>query len=156
VKLSKRGEYGIRALCHLAARHGEGLVHIRTIAAEEGIPAKFLESILLQLRRSGFVTSRRGNDGGYALARPPEEILLGDLIRVLDGPLAPLGSGEELRKHLGDNPRQPGFYAVLLDVHEAVSAILDRTSLAEVLRRGRQADLSPGRTRTERPGHAQE
>jgi len=156
VKLSKRGEYGIRALCHLAARRTEGLVHIRTIAAEEEIPAKFLESILLQLKRAGFVTSRRGNEGGYALARPPEAITLGDLIRVLDGPLAPLGSGDELRARVRGKTRQRGFYAVLLEVHEAVSAILDRTNLADVLRRDRQADHSPGRERTARPGPEQE
>jgi len=156
VKLSKRGEYGVRALCHLAARHGAGLVHIRTIAAEEGIPGKFLESILLQLKRAGFVTSRRGNDGGYALARPPEAITLGEIIRALDGPLAPLGGGAELRERARGDVRQSGFYAVLLDVHEAVSEILDGTNLADVLRRGRQADPSPGRGQAIRPGLEQE
>jgi Rrf2 family protein len=144
VKLSKRGEYGIRALCHLAERHGAGLVHIRAIAAEEEIPSKFLESILLQLKRAGFVTSRRGNEGGYALARAPETIALGQVIRVLDGPLAPMASGEELREFAQSGTRQAGFYSVLVEVHEAVSAILDRTNLADVLQRGRPADPSPG------------
>lgn len=145
MKLSKRGEYGIRALCHLAERHGGGLVHIRAIAEEEQIPSKFLESILLQLKRAGFVTSRRGNEGGYALARAPETITLAEVIRALDGPLAPLASGAELRKLARSGAKQSGFYAVLVEVHEAVSTILDRTNLADVLSRGRRADPSPER-----------
>ncbi|MHC4991401.1 MAG: RrF2 family transcriptional regulator [Planctomycetota bacterium] len=135
MKVSKRGEYGMRALCHLAERHGSGLVHIRAIADEEEIPGKFLESILLQLKRAGFVVSRRGNEGGYGLSRPPDEILLGDVIRVLDGPLAPLTSAVELRRLMQRNPRQIGFYSVLMEVRDAVSEILDRTTLADVLDR---------------------
>jgi Rrf2 family protein len=138
MKVSKRGEYGMRALCHLAERHGASLVHIRTIAAEEKIPAKFLEGILLELKRAGFVISRRGNEGGYALSRPPEEIVLGEVIRVLDGPLAPLASASELRTLMDRNPRQVGFYAVLMDVRNAVSSILDQTSLADVLERNHE------------------
>lgn len=135
MKVSKRGEYGMRALCHLAERHGVGLVHMRAIAADEKIPSKFLEGILLQLKRAGFVSSRRGNEGGYALAKPPAQIVLGDVIRILDGPLAPMASAEELRQMMQRNPRQVGFYATLVDVRNAVSDILDRTSLADVLRR---------------------
>jgi len=139
MKLSKRGEYGMRALCHLAERHGDGLTHIRDIADQEGIPPKFLEGILLALKRSGFVKSRRGNEGGYALAYPPSDISVGEVIRALDGPLAPLGSLEELREMSERGQRQCGFYLVLLDVHRAVSQILDRATLADVLDRGRQA-----------------
>jgi len=138
MKVSKRGEYGMRALCHLAEHGGEGLVHIRAIAREEEIPAKFLESILLQLKRAGYLLSRRGNEGGYALARSAESILLGDVIRVLDGPLAPLASAAELQELMDRNPRQIGFYAVLMDVRNAVSNILDHTTLADVLRRNHE------------------
>jgi len=135
MKVSKRGEYGMRALCHLAERHDAGLVHIKRIAADEEIPAKFLEGILLELRRAGFLTSRRGNEGGYSLARPPEEIVLGEVIRLLDGPLAPMASAAELQKLMDGNPRRLGFYAVLMDVRNAVSGILDRMTLADVLKR---------------------
>jgi Rrf2 family protein len=128
----------MRALCHLAERFGRGPIQIRTIAAEEEIPAKFLEGILLELKRAGFVVSRRGNEGGYALSRAPEEILLGDVMRILDGPLAPMSSASELRILMDRNPRQIGFYAVLMDVRNAVSEILDRTSLADVLQRNRR------------------
>lgn len=127
----------MRALCHLAQHHDEGLVHIRTIANAETIPAKFLEGILLQLKRAGFLTSRRGNEGGYSLSRSPEQITIGDVIRVLDGPLAPLSSAAELRELMDRNPRQIGFYATLMDVRDAVSQVLDKTTLADVIRRGR-------------------
>ncbi len=142
MKVSKRGEYGMRALCHLAGTHGEQMVHIRDVAAAEDIPGKFLEGILLELKRAGFVVSKRGNEGGYALSRPAAQILLGDVIRVLDGPLAPLASAAELRALMNRNPRQVGFYAVLMDVRNAVSAILDRTTLADVLRRNAEAEAA--------------
>jgi Rrf2 family protein len=125
----------MRALCYLAAQHREGWVHVGRIAADEEIPAKFLESILLQLKRAGFVGSRRGNEGGYSLAKAPEEIMLGEVIRILDGPLAPMASARELRELMARNPRQAGFYSVLMDVRNAVSTIIDRTSLADVVRR---------------------
>ena len=91
MKVSKRGQYGMRALCHLAETHGSGVVQIREIARKESIPAKFLEGILLELKHAGIVRARRGIDGGYELARDPAEIMLGQVMRVLDGPLAPLG-----------------------------------------------------------------
>ena len=137
MKVSKKGEYGIRALCHLAERHGQGLSHIRSIAEAEEIPAKFLEGILLELKHSGFVISRRGNEGGYALSRAPEQIVLGEVIRALDGPLAPMASAAELQQLMDRNPRQVGFYALLMDVRNAVSNILDRSSLADILQRTR-------------------
>ena len=129
----------MRALCYLAECHEQDWVHIGRIASDEEIPAKFLESILLQLKRAGFVGSRRGNEGGYSLARPPAEIMLGEVIRVLDGPLAPMASGRELQELMERNPRQVGFYAVLMDVRNAVSTIIDRTSLADVVRRSTDA-----------------
>lgn len=128
----------MRALCHLAEHYGRGLVHIRTVAAKEEIPPKFLESILLQLKRAGFVISRRGNEGGYALSRPPAEIMLGQAIRVLDGPLAPMASAAELQEVMDRHPQQVGFYSVLMDVRNAVSRILDKTNLADVLQRTRE------------------
>jgi Rrf2 family protein len=143
MKVSKRGEYGMRALCHLAGTYGEPMVHIRGVAEAEDIPAKFLEGILLELNRAGFVVSKRGNEGGYSLSRPADQILLGDVVRVLDGPLAPLASAAELQALMDRNPRQVGFYAVLMDVRNAVSAILDRTTLADVMRRS--AEVEAGR-----------
>lgn len=144
MKVSKRGEYGMRALCHLAAHADGAMVHIRAIAREEEIPPKFLETILLNLKRAGYVVSRRGNEGGYALAKPADTIMLGEVIRVLDGPLAPIASAAELQELMDRNPRQVGFYAVLMDVRNAVSEILDHTSLADVLARNETLRAASG------------
>ena len=135
MKISMKGEYGIRALCHLTERQGGGVVQIREIARLVSIPRMFLEGILLQMKSAGLVRSRRGIDGGYALARPPEEITLGEVVRLLDGPLAPMGSAAELRELMHRSPRHAGFYEVLMDVRDAAAAILDRTSLREVVDR---------------------
>jgi Rrf2 family transcriptional regulator, cysteine metabolism repressor len=140
MKVSKRGQYGMRALCHLAETYGHGVVQIREIARRESIPAKFLEGILLELKHSGVVRSRRGIDGGYELSRQPGEIMLGQVMRVLDGPLAPLGSAAELKELMKSDPRQAGFYSVLMDVRDAASAILDKTTLAEVVARNSKLD----------------
>jgi Rrf2 family protein len=135
MKVSKRGQYGMRALCHLAETYGSGVVQIREIARKESIPGKFLEGILLELKHAGIVRSRRGIDGGYELARDPKEIMLGQVMRVLDGPLAPLGSAAELKELMKSDPRQAGFYSVLIGVRDAAAAILDQTTLAEVVSR---------------------
>jgi len=142
MKVSKRGQYGMRALCHLAETHGHGVVQIREIARHESIPAKFLEGILLELKHAGIVRSRRGIDGGYELAREPKDIMLGQVMRVLDGPLAPLGSAAELAELMRSDPRQGGFYSVLMDVRNAAATILDKTSLADVVARNSRLDAS--------------
>jgi Rrf2 family protein len=135
MKVSKRGQYGMRALCHLAETFGQGVVQIREIARRESIPAKFLEGILLELKHAGIVRSRRGIDGGYELAREPKDVMLGQVMRVLDGPLAPLGSAAELKELMKTDPRQAGFYSVLMDVRDAAATILDKTSLSDVVLR---------------------
>jgi Rrf2 family protein len=88
--LSKKAKYAINALVHLAKRHGEGPVRIGEIAEKEHIPQKFLEAILLELRKGGLLTSRKGRNGGYALLRSPEEINLAQVMRLIDGPIASL------------------------------------------------------------------
>ncbi len=143
MKISKRGEYGVRALCHLARHHGTGVSHVAQIARDEGIPAKFLEGILLQLKHSGILASRRGVEGGYMLARPPEEVPLGEAIRCLDGPLAPLGTADDLVRLMAENPRHAGFYATLKEVRDAAAAILDRTSLADIVARSPESPIEP-------------
>jgi Rrf2 family cysteine metabolism transcriptional repressor len=144
MKVSKRGQYGMRALCHLAETYGAGVVQIREIARKESIPGKFLEGILLELKHAGIVRSRRGIDGGYELAREPKEIMLGQVMRVLDGPLAPLGSAAELKELMRSDPRQAGFYSVLIGVRDAAAAILDQTTLADVV--GRNSKLEGTKT----------
>ena len=91
MKLSQRGEYALRALLVLGMNLGPEVVRIRDIAQQQNIPRRFLEQILNDLKSAGFVQSRRGVAGGYRLQRAPDEISLADIIRHLEGPLAPVG-----------------------------------------------------------------
>jgi Rrf2 family transcriptional regulator, cysteine metabolism repressor len=91
MKLSKKSEYGLRALLELTLMHGKGTLQRHQIAERQHIPIEFLEQILLALKRAGLLSSRRGMKGGYTLIKSPREITLGQVIRILDGPLAPIG-----------------------------------------------------------------
>src|SRR5438093_1972281 len=92
MKLSKRGEYALRALIDIGIAHelGRELVQIGELARQERLPIKFLEQILTQLKQAGFVDSKRGKHGGYFLAKPADRIKFGAVVRVMDGPLAPI------------------------------------------------------------------
>jgi Rrf2 family protein len=138
MKISHRGLYALKAVLHLAEAHERGLVKIHEIAAQEDIPEKFLEGILVTLKNARVVSSERGRTGGYRLRRPPEEIMVGELVRIMDGPLAPLGDAVELAERVRSEPRHAGLFDVFLDVRNAAAAILDHTSLAAVLARSRR------------------
>jgi len=138
VKVSHRGLYALKALMHLADSHAEGLVKIHEIAEEESIPEKFLEGILVTLKNARLVSSQRGRDGGYRLRRPPGEILVGEVMRIMDGPLAPFGDAVELAHRVRTEPRHAGLFALFLDVRNAAAAILDHTSLADLVERNRR------------------
>jgi Rrf2 family protein len=91
MRLSKRGEYGLRAMIDLATwDHGSAVVQIKDIAEREQIPPKFLEQILLTLKNAGMLHSKMGVGGGYYLAKAADQISLGNIVRILDGPLAPV------------------------------------------------------------------
>jgi Rrf2 family protein len=138
VKISRRGLYALEALTHLAAAHERGLVKIHEIAQAESIPVKFLEGILVALKNARIVASERGREGGYRLRRPPAEIMVGEIVRVIDGPLAPFGDAVELARRVRTEPRQPGLFALFLDVRNAAARILDHTSLADLVERNRK------------------
>jgi Rrf2 family protein len=135
MKISRRGLYALKALLHLAEAHDRGLVKIHEIAEEEAIPEKFLEGILVTLKNARLVMSQRGREGGYRLRRPPGEILIGEVVRIMDGPLAPLGDAVELAQRVRTEPRHAGLFEVFLDVRNAAAGILDHTTLADVLER---------------------
>jgi Rrf2 family protein len=116
---------------------GRSPLQIRALAEREHIPVKFLEQILLSLKNAGLLHSRMGAGGGYYLARPAAEISLGQVIRVLDGPLAPVSCVSQMAYEACDCPDEPtcGLRSVMLEVRTAISSILDGTSLAEVAAR---------------------
>jgi Rrf2 family protein len=125
----------MKALTHLAEAYEGGLVKIHRIAELESIPEKFLEGILVTLKHARIVTSERGREGGYRLRRPPKEIMVGDVIRVVDGPLAPFGDAVELAHRVRTEPRHAGLFDLFLDVRNAAAAILDHTSLTDLVER---------------------
>jgi Rrf2 family protein len=126
------------------------VVRIHEIADEEGIPEKFLEGILVTLKNARIVTSRRGREGGYRLRRPPAEIQLGEIVRTIDGPLAPFGDAVELAYRVKTEPRHAGLFDLFLDVRNAAAAILDHTSLADLVARNRSVLARRGRARAGR------
>ncbi len=136
--LSKKAKYGLRALLLLAKEYGQGPVLISTMAQRETIPKKFLELILLDLKRQGVLHSKKGRGGGYFLGKAPESITLGHVIRALDGPLAPIpcvSQSAYMKCEECVDEKTCGIRLVMKDVRDAMAEILDGTSLAEVLER---------------------
>jgi Rrf2 family protein len=138
MRLSKRGEYGLRAMIMLAGTpHMNAplpVVQIRDISARENISAKFLEQIMLTLKNAGLLHSKLGVGGGYYLARSPAEITLGQIFRILDGPVAPTKCVSQMAYEPCGCPDQQtcGLRLAMGDVRNAIADILDKTSLADV------------------------
>ena len=132
VRVSAKVDYALRAMLELAA--AGGLVKGEQLATAQGIPQKFLESILIDLRHAELVTSRRGVDGGYALGRPAGEITLADVIRAVEGPIA------TVRGVRPDDVRYEGvaraLAAVWIDLRAAMRGVLEETTLADIVSRG--------------------
>jgi Rrf2 family protein len=117
----------------LARRHEQGAIKIRDIAAESNLPEKFLELILLELKNARIVDSVRGARGGYQLRRDPSEIPLSDIIRLVDGPLAPMGDAEQLRGLIVKDEDHRALYEVFLAVRDAAAKILEHTTVADLV-----------------------
>ena len=151
MKLSKRGEYALRALIDLgiASELGWPMLQISELASKEKLPIKFLEQIFTQLRSAGYVASRRGKFGGYSLARPMNRIKFGAVIRLIDGPLAPIRCVSQTSYARCSCPDENhcGLRILMFDVRNAVSTILDRYTLAEIveitLRKYRRDKVTP-------------
>lgn len=137
MKLSKRGEYALRSLINLgiAAKVGRSLVRVTELAKAEDLPVKFLEQIIQQLREAGYVQSVRGKHGGYRLAKPAAKIAIGSVVRLIDGPLAPIGCVSQTAYEPCNCPDEAhcGLRMLMLDVRNAIAAILDRYTLADVV-----------------------
>lgn len=137
MKISKRGEYALRALIDFGIAHelGRPLMKIGELVEKERLPVKFLEQILTQLRGAGYIETKRGKAGGYYLARPPREISLGQVIRLIDGPLAPIScvSVTAYERCTCPDEAHCGLRMLMLDVRNAIARILDRYVLGDVV-----------------------
>lgn len=150
--LSQRARYALKALLHLArARGSDAPRQIAVIAASEQIPRKFLEAILVDLKRAGLVESIRGHTGGYRLARAPQEISFGDIIRATDGPLALVPCVSKLFYRRCEDCHDEATCAIrhiMAGVREGVSGILDQTSLADAAKLADRLPTKPAKAST--------
>jgi Rrf2 family protein len=151
MKISQKGLYALQAMMMLGRRRHQGAIKIREIAYEENLPEKFLELILLELKNARMVESVRGAKGGYQLRREPSDIRISEIIRLIDGPLAPFGDAEQLRTLIDRDLPHRALYQLFLDVRDAAANILENTTLADLI-----ADPGPRATKGKRSAKRKE
>lgn len=132
MKISKKGEYALKAMIYLSLNYGKGVVQIKEISENEKIPKKFLEQILLSLKNAGLLQSKPGSGGGYSLSRPPKEITLAHVIRIIDGPLAPLGCVSKWAPLKCPLERNCGLQKVMQKVRNAIARILENVTFEDM------------------------
>ena len=135
MKISYRGDYALKTLLELALHYNEGVVSIHDLAEKGDIPDKFLEQVLLTLKKGGFVDSKRGVSGGYFLAKAPDKITLGEAIRFIEGPVEPVTCvGKEDYKECKDF-EDCVFKEIWAQVNTSISLVIDTVTFAELIRR---------------------
>lgn len=137
-KFSLRTEYGLRALMELASRHGDGFIPARALAKSQSIPFRFLEHQLAALHKAGIVDSQRGAAGGVMLARDPSEIRIGDVIDVLEGPVAPMYCLEHDHENECAQSHSCSLQELWMRVDNAVRSVLMETTIADLVTRHRE------------------
>jgi len=139
MRISTKGDYGVRALIELSHHYGEGTLQSAEIAARQRIPEPYLDQLLTTLRKAGFIRSVRGPQGGHELVRPPDEIRLSEVIRALEGSLSPVS-------HLHDEGYQcRAAHEVWHKVEAATQDILDGVTIADLAVRDREYSRNGGR-----------
>lgn len=133
MKLSRKSDYALRALVTLGDRYGEGPVSIRELAEKNDVPQRFLEQIMLEMKKLGWVTSTAGRIGGFQLAKPPEELTMGQVVRHFDGVLAPISCVSSTHYESCSQEAHCRFRRVLLDIRNYTSRIMDQATLAKVM-----------------------
>jgi Rrf2 family protein len=144
MKISTKGEYASRAMLELSLRYGERPLHIREISKAQNIPKRFLEQILLMLKRAGYVKSEKGKKGGYYLARPPAEINVAGVIRTMDGPLAPIECVSVMSHKSCPMEEFCGLRTLWKEVRDSVAELLERTTFADLVERHLKVQRRPG------------
>lgn len=141
MKLSTRGRYGVRAMYDLATQYGEGPVPLKLVAERQGISEHYLEQLIAPLRKAKLVKSLRGVAGGYELGREPAAITVGDIIRVLEGPIAPVDCviEDESSHSTCDHPEGCVTHRIWAKVRDSITEVLDSISLEDLLHEVRRA-----------------
>ena len=135
MRISAKGEYAIKAMLDLALQRDRGLIPIQEVAARQSIPQRYLEQVLLSLKRAGLLTSKRGSTGGYHLTREPEEITVGAVLRAVEGTRAAFQPGISGRSNGGAAPDLADLW---LEITEAVSNVVDRVTFGDLVARARE------------------
>ncbi|HBF28736.1 Rrf2 family transcriptional regulator [Rhizobium sp.] len=134
--LTKKGKYGLKALIHLAKLDPTETAFVADIASKNNISKKFLDTILLELRNGGILRSKKGPGGGYALSKPATQIFVGQAVRILDGPLAPIRCASKTAFEVCDDcdhPEDCQIRSAMTEVRDAIANILDGMTLAELV-----------------------
>ena len=134
MRISAKGEYAIKAMLDLAMHRGRTLVPIQEIAARQAIPQRYLEQVLLALKRAGLLTSKRGSTGGYHLTKAPDDITVGAVLRAVDGGNAPFESGSHVRR----NGTGSDLGELWTEIGEAVAGVVDRWTLGDLVARAEE------------------
>jgi Rrf2 family transcriptional regulator, cysteine metabolism repressor len=138
MSVSSKCYYALRAVYALAEHAGPDPLKIAEIAERERIPIRFLEVILNQLKGGGFVQSRRGAEGGYRLARPSDQLTIGEIMRYIDGPIAPVDCVSRSRPKVCEFPGGCQFYGFWGRVRQAISDVVDQTTFADLIQENRE------------------
>jgi Rrf2 family protein len=144
--LTNKGKYGLKAMVHLAGLPSGEVAQVGEVAESNGIPKKFLDQIFAELRKAGLVYSKKGKTGGYALAKPAGSITVGQVVRVLDGPLAPIPCSSVTAYRACDDcgdERSCAVRLIMVEARNALAAVLDSHSLAEIRAQAEAAALEP-------------
>jgi len=137
MRISTKGDYATRALQELSMHYNKGLLQIEEIAGRQDIPVRYLEQLLLILKRAGYLESKRGVNGGYYLVKPPHQITLGEIIRLMEGPPAPIYCVDPSSREKCPVEKTCGFQSVWGEVRDAIAQILDTVTFEEICRRAR-------------------
>jgi Rrf2 family transcriptional regulator, cysteine metabolism repressor len=145
MKLSLRGEYALRSLLVLGLNYEQPVVRIQAISEQQNIPKRFLEQILSDLKSAGVVQSRRGVAGGYRLARRPDQITLAEVVRHIEGALAPVSCVSErfYEKCSCPDEARCAIRSVMKEMREAIAKVAERVTIAELCERWRNLQQTP-------------
>lgn len=147
MKITKKSEYALSALIELAQSDGGRVIRAQDIAEKEKMSVKFLEQVLLPLKHCGILTTKRGAGGGYMLNKPPERITLAEVIRLVDGPLAPVSCVSETAYAACEhNEKLCALKSVMTEVRSAIVGVLEQVTLADLCKRTRELKIMWNKT----------
>jgi len=139
MKITYKGDYALKALLELAFDYeSKQVISLTDISKRQNIPVKYLEQIMLILKGAGFISSKRGIGGGFFLLKPPKEIVLGDIVRMIEGPIEPIACGKRIHDYQCGEEDDCVFREIWMNVTDAISEIIDHITFADIMERARE------------------